>query len=330
MTPVLVCNVAWMKHYRGKQKDDKPLGGGSYPRETGKANEIYNFFPHQGRVLGFVQATKNTIRIERLGAKPDEDRVNGVTVAWAATDPEAGRTYVVGWYKNATVYRNQQAAPQDSKRYEPGTKKLYGSYVEASTADAHCLPVAERSLPVPRRGKGTMGRSMVWYPDSPHADGFLRDLRTLMQNGFDALVKKGSGRVSPGRSWQADVEKRTRVARLAVEAVGKWYEERGFAVSNVEDEKRGSDLVVAKPGSPPLQLEVKGLSGEEIGVELTPNEYRQMKTHRTYRLCIVTRADKLAEQRVDSFHFLKREARLQDQDGQILRLVEVVGARCYR
>ena len=264
MTPVLVCNVAWMKNYQGIQKGDKPQGGGSYPHKA----EIYNFLPYRGRMLGFVQPTKDTIRIERLGAGPDEGRVHGVTVAWTATDPNHGGTFVVGWYKNAIVHRHRQEAPKDSGRHEqPGT--LAGFYVEANAADTRCLreDKKERVLPVPR-GKGAMFRSLVWYPNPSRFGGFLRDLDALIENGPDTLAREGSKRVSPGRSWQQDVEKRTRVERMAVEAVGKWYEERGFVVSNVEDEKRGWDLVVAKPGAPPLQLEVKGLSSEVIGVEL--------------------------------------------------------------
>ncbi len=323
MTPVLVCNVAWMKEYRGIQKDDEPQGGGSYPHKA----EIYNFSPYQGRVLGFVQATKDTIRIERLGAGSDDDRVTGITVIWVACEPNTRGTYVVGWYKNAIVYTHRQKAPKDSGRHEkPGT--LAGFYIEANVSDARLLKVNERLLSVPRRGKGGVGQSNVWYASSLRASRFLQRLDTLLEKGPDALARLHAKRRLPGRSWQPDVEKRARVERMAEEAAAEWYEEHEYTVSRVQRENFGWDLQAEKQGSPPLQIEVKGLSGDVIAVELTPNEYRQMeRKHLTYRLCVVTRADRLRERQLCHLRFFKKEAVLRDQDSRLYDIAEIVGAR---
>ena len=49
--------------------------------------------------------------------------------------------------------------------------------------------------------------------------------------------------------------------------------------------------LVASRDDAVLLLEVKGLSGRDIAVELTPNEYEQMRSRRkSYELCVVTAA----------------------------------------
>ena len=328
MTPVLVCNVAWMKRYRGIKKDDQPSGGGSYVWKTGLADECYNFLPHKSHVYGFVQPPGSAIHIERLGAGSDGSRVTGITVAWAARDPTTGGTYVVGWYKNASVYRHQQPAPKGSQRFDPNKKKLYGFYIEADAFDARLLKPDKRVLSVPRRGKGGMGQSNVWYASSFRASRFLQRLHTLLEKGPDALARLRAKRRLSDRSWQPDVEKRVKVERMAEEVAAEWYEEHEYTVSRVQRENFGWDLQAEKQGSPPLQIEVKGLSGDVIAVELTPNEYRQMeRKHLTYRLCVVTRADRLRERQLFHLRFFKKEAVLRDQDSRLYDIAEIVGAR---
>ncbi|WP_410723360.1 protein NO VEIN domain-containing protein, partial [Burkholderia sp. SIMBA_042] len=63
-------------------------------------------------------------------------------------------------------------------------------------------------------------------------------------------------------------------------------------VSSVEEDNVGWDLTVTG-GDVTLKVEVKGLSGHELCVELTPNEYKQMVSpeHRAmYAVYVVTGA----------------------------------------
>jgi len=56
----------------------------------------------------------------------------------------------------------------------------------------------------------------------------------------------------------------------------------------VEAEGKGWDLE-ATCGDRLLRVEVKGLSGQTIGVQLTPNKYKKMKEFKhTYHVCVVT------------------------------------------
>jgi hypothetical protein len=109
------------------------------------------------------------IRIERLGTTPESSFVDAVLVGWAARKPEGG-TYVVGWYKNAIVFRKWQKPPQGSRREYRG--EPLGYYVRAAANDCILLPLDERILRVPRasdpenRGKGGIGQANLWYADS--------------------------------------------------------------------------------------------------------------------------------------------------------------------
>jgi hypothetical protein len=121
-----------MKYYKGADSHDKPFNGGSFIKEEGYGFEDYNFFVRDipdgltddsGSVaggdycLGFVETKRtnpiksNQLHIEKIrgvgeGFK-NEPFVTGVTVVWCATSDLKG-TQVVGWYKNATVFRKYQ------------------------------------------------------------------------------------------------------------------------------------------------------------------------------------------------------------------------------
>ena len=106
-------NIGWMEFYKGQSAKDQIQGGGSYVQEEGMGHEVCNFAAHRGTVYGYVQPPKakgqpgeGQIRIERIGGD-QADFVTNVLVVWTATRPEGG-TVVVGWYKNATVYRYYQ------------------------------------------------------------------------------------------------------------------------------------------------------------------------------------------------------------------------------
>ena len=89
--------------------------------ETGEAHECFNFAPvndgEEDFCLGFVMLIGNAkenniqIRLENIigcSACKKEDVIEGVTVVWCATPENSQNTRVVGFYKNATVYRYPQ------------------------------------------------------------------------------------------------------------------------------------------------------------------------------------------------------------------------------
>lgn len=192
----LVCNVARMDSYDGLGKGVTIGSGASFVEDEGWGNEIYNFRRHKGRFYGglfpgrFKDRYKD-INISNIGALPDHDEIHGVTVIWTAPRPSGG-TFVVGWYKNATVYRKEQDAPQGSRRQNPKRKsESCGYYVEASAKDGKCLEKDLRTVKVPRFKKGGMGQSSVWFAHrTPLGRKFLQKVTPLIQNGELAVSKK--------------------------------------------------------------------------------------------------------------------------------------------
>ena len=100
-----------MRDYNGIAGDSIERGG-SYNKEA-TGHEVYNFSNVHGKVFGYVQPTGN-IKIEKLGADKNAAYVSGVTVVWTA-GPETGGTAVIGWYENATVYREYQELKNRTK-----------------------------------------------------------------------------------------------------------------------------------------------------------------------------------------------------------------------
>ena len=96
-----------MERYQGLYPGDEIIGGGSYIKIEGHGHEVCNFAEVNGTLYGYVQPPGSQIDIDRLGAQPNDDEISNITVVWTATRPTGG-TAVIGWYKNATVFRNYQ------------------------------------------------------------------------------------------------------------------------------------------------------------------------------------------------------------------------------
>jgi hypothetical protein len=278
--PLLFCNVGWMDHYQGQTKGhDEIQGGGKYVREKGMGHEVCNFAPVHGFVFGYVQPAGEHISLERLGGSPDDDKLSGVTVVWTAKRP-GGRTCVVGWHKNATVYRDKQRYAKPSSLHRSNRLKFFR--IKARESDCTLLPVDERTCEIPRQTKGGMGQANVWYADSPLSMPTVKRVRQLLA-GKKLVTQNRSG-----QKEKQDQERKARVEKAAIRTTIDHYESLGYTVRSVEKDNVGWDLE-ASHGKTKLLIEVKGLSGPNPTVELTPNEYRVFSGPPTsYRLAVVT------------------------------------------
>jgi tetratricopeptide (TPR) repeat protein len=169
---VLFCNIAWMKLYDGFSDDDKPKNGGSYVKENEYGHECFNFQDYNGKCYGFVMLNGDmALELHFKEAKKHSAFLKDVLVIWVATN-DANETRIVGWYKNATVYREQQSL----HAFTHENFDLFYS-IEALAKDSHLLPEEARSFPIQRAaqaGTGTgMGRSNVWYAKSSFAQTVL-------------------------------------------------------------------------------------------------------------------------------------------------------------
>lgn len=279
--PTLVfMHTAWMDRYEGEE-DQPPRGGGSFVSENGWGGELFNFRDEDGYVYGYVSSAGDSINIDRLGADTTDDCIDDVYVIWTATHPEGG-VRIAGWYENATVHRSYQFDTSLDSRMINGRYIVY--IVKARSEDAWLLPSEMRDFPI-KVGKGWMGQANVWYADRPEREEFRADVLAYLQNQRSILLKPH--RSSP--MGARDIHNRYEAEQAAVQVVSRYFERSGYVVRSVESDNVGWDLEASK-GKELLRLEVKGLSGDAITVQLTPNEYEQMREQKSsYRICVVTR-----------------------------------------
>jgi 5-methylcytosine-specific restriction protein A len=178
--PILFCNVGWMERYDGIDGDSIQRGG-SYNKDS-IGHEVCNFSNIDGTVYGYVQPT-GQIKIEKLGAAKQDEQVTGVTVIWTA-GPDSGGTAVVGWYKNATVFREYQKIKRPTELQKSNGLDTFR--IVALASDATLLPVDKRSFMIPRAVKGGIGQSNVWFADSPESEPIVAGVLHLVESNGKA------------------------------------------------------------------------------------------------------------------------------------------------
>ena len=271
-----------MVKYSGPSSNDPTLGNFGYLKTGTVGHEAWNFKPHRGKVYGYVPRSAQ-IRIERLGSARSDDQLQGVTVVWLARNPRDKRTYIVGWYRNATVHRDA-----NSISLARGKSFRVGYQIEAPAGSATLLAPDARIFPIPTaKEPGNLGQSPVWYGKD---DKFRAAVRAYISDGKLPSTRKGT---SPK---QLDPELRTKIEKAAVAHATRHYTSKAGGsrtVESVEALARGWDLEATAFDGSVLKVEVKGLSGRDVLVEVTPNEYAHMISaeHRSdYIIYIVTEA----------------------------------------
>jgi hypothetical protein len=332
--PMLFLRIGWMRFYEGLSDDDQIHGGGAFVREHGYGHEMFNFLPFNGRMYGYVRPTGGGadsefvdgagIKLERVVTAAKRDReLPGVLVVWVSSPPEGG-TFIVGWYRNATVCREHQSPPNGSNRDHKGEQ--FGYYVSAAAEDIRRLEATARNFPFPyiqKDGWG-IGQSNVWYADKLEQSRALRlsVLRYIESGQLPEIEKLGPS----GTPRQPDPLLRCKVEKAAIDTTTAHFRNQGYTVDSHEKDNVGWDLL-ATFGNRQLRLEVKGLAGSETCIELTPNEYAQMrKWQDTYHVCIVT--DALTDPKLAVFSYSAESGKWQDDQKRTLRIAEIVGARC--
>lgn len=320
MDKIIFLNIGWMKNYSGLDSD-KIHGGGTYVKEHGYGHEIYNFKPFNGYMYGYsgtkgrkgIHGTKN---IKNLGAIGDQDSIDGVLVVWVSTNPSGG-SYIIGWYKNATLYKFYQLIPNDSKRYY--NNEPIGYYAKAKDKDCELIPLDKRVFKVPRHTKGGFGQSNSWYANKEMNKTYVNEVLDYIDKGVLPIRDRTGKR-------NIDFFLRQRVEKKAIEITASHYRNLNFDVYSVEKDNIGWDLECDLNGRK-LLVEVKGLSQDTLNVEFTPNEYRQMLLHKhDYRISIVTNTldDKC---KLSIFSLDPEKNKWYDDKNNVLHIDEIISAR---
>ena len=115
-----------------------------------------------------------------------------------------------------------------------------------------------------------MGQQPVWYTDHdirrPAAHKWLKN----------ALKLDRKPTISIGVRRKPDAGERQRIELVAMTTARSFFQDRGYRVSDVSKQALGWDIEARQSSSPPLLVEVKGLSDSFGNIELTPNEFGAM------------------------------------------------------
>ena len=276
---ILFCNIGWMERYCGQQTGDSIKGGGAFVKKEGRGHEVCNFRHHDGFVYGYVESPGKNLDIRRI-AGHESDSVDGVLIVWTAPLNGRAPAVVVGWYKDATVYRAFQKFERVPSAHKEN--QVDGYRFRVKRENAVLLPVDSRTHEIPKHQKGLMGQANIWYADTPEGKPIVKSVLALVN---------GTLRPPVAKRGKTDPEHKAKVEKAAIKVVRQHYMKLGYAVDSVEKDNVGWDLETRFDGRVRFRIEVKGLSGSESGVGLTPNEYNKFKENaEDYRLAIVTDA----------------------------------------
>ena len=127
---------------------------------------------------------------------------------------------------------------------------------------------------------------------------------------------------------QVDVFKRQQVEISAVEKTIKHFEGLDYIVISKEKDNVGWDLE-ASNDKETLLLEVKGLSGKIVSIELSPNEYLKSNEFKDkYKLCIVTNS--LSKPKLEIFSYHSEFNYWTNMENEKLIIQERIGAKMYK
>jgi hypothetical protein len=286
MDRFIFLRIAWMKHYKGVTGDDIPVGAGSYVTEHDDGGEVSNFYRVRGRYYGYARIQgEKSLRLERLGASKTDKELTDVTVVFFAKNPYTKGQYIVGWYKHATLFKYLQFLGDEQRQRHPEHLTF------TATGNAYLVPDQDRLFEVPDESGGP-GQSNAWYVEEYHVKGYLREVVKYLDDPENYVFRK-AGR---GSGWQRDVERRQKIEFAAMKTVAEYFERRNYIVIYRHTENLGWDME-ATSGKQTLLLEVKGLSGDLIAVDFTPNEFENCKRNRrNYRICVVSQVLKSNQQ----------------------------------
>jgi hypothetical protein len=307
MALFLFVRVGWMRWYRGPQPDDlKPIGGGRHNvRSIG--HEVFNFLAIDGRVRAHclpvlrpherAQKSPPSVRLERIQSGYSGDALGGVLAVFVATHPKLGSQRIIGWYRNATVYRHERLSTAKERNSFPYS-------IETLAQEAVLVPEARRSFIIPR-GKGAFGEANVCYAlnsDGSPKNGAqwmdeaveylssyaLENAAQRPESETDATIDETIGStIEHAAGFQSDPQIRQVIEKYAMDWAERRLKELFGATPENKSKTKPYDFL-CKVTDSELYVEVKGTqetAGKIIG--LTPNEVDHATQHRNSALFIV-------------------------------------------
>ncbi|MGI6014662.1 MAG: tetratricopeptide repeat protein [Oscillospiraceae bacterium] len=154
---ILFCHIAWMHRYHGPDEEDRPVS--STPEEAAAhRSTMFQFSQFNRTYYGYAPVSGDMPVEELAEVGAHAPGVKDVTVVWTAVNPETQAHVIVGWYRNAIVYRKYKGlfpTPCNYREYN----------VLCAAEDGCLLATADRTFSVtPHDVKG-----YVWVANEPEA-----------------------------------------------------------------------------------------------------------------------------------------------------------------
>jgi hypothetical protein len=291
-----------MRWYRGPQaSDEKPVGGGSYTKEA-LGHEAFNFLASNGEMFGYFQPRlqppalrkkhPSTIALERIEAGFTGEELKGIVAVFVATDPKRGGQRIIGWFRDATVYRHEQPSSANERN-------LFSYFLRARAENAVLVPEARRSFMIPA-GRGAFGQANVCY--ALDSSGQRKSEARWMGEALKYIESYALENVAqePESETDHDVEQmlgstiehaagfqsNPRIRRAIEDYAMRWAKERLFALLGqkpVDKHKTESYDFLCND----VYVEVKGTQDNGNSVSLTPKEADHAREHKNSALLIV-------------------------------------------
>jgi hypothetical protein len=209
-----------MKYYAGRSVDDPPLGGGEFPATEGYCGEECNFVSgDDGYVYGYFETIKGKldrqVRIENLGVGVKDNFIDGVDIVWTAPEEGNGPRVVVGWYRNARLYRFRQRFNSDEPSAKHVENDITSFRVRTRFDNAFLLHPEKRTMRL-GRGKGWSGQASWWYAEDTRnkdARKFVGKVMELINGRSLSVVQVSGPRPKDGRAGAAASEAYQRYIR---------------------------------------------------------------------------------------------------------------------
>ena len=168
---IFLAKIAWMSYYQW-QKGDTPVGSFDYLKEmewidnVANISENNNFINFNGNCFGSFQTKGKNPKLEKIEGAPkfsDFESLDDVLVIFCSSNPERkgkNEVNVVGWYANATIYREYQEDDDCEWCYN----------ISAESKNCVLLPEDERKdnkiwfLPQIKGSEIMFGQSMYKFP----------------------------------------------------------------------------------------------------------------------------------------------------------------------
>lgn len=324
---VLFARIGFMEYYQGAFDGDLPIGGGSFNDEN-TGYEACNFLDVNGKVYGYYQPSMNSgkVNLERIDpSKKDLENLDNVLVIFFSTLPKIlshhnstkdainSSAVIVGWYKNATVYREHQKIDRQIQGVD---QDIY--FIKANTEDAYLLPVDKRVYKI---GHGIMGKKggnpgqsnsfyvydknkklkdlfdvknkwisqAIDYVNTYTGPFIKSDQERAEQNAYNGQFRTNSN----GAGFQSNALIRVAVEKYAMQRAEQALTEKGYDVRTTHENGQNIcgnspfDMKAYKDGKEYF-VEVKGTQSDGSSVILTYNEV-QLHTNPDNRviLCVV-------------------------------------------